>query len=266
MLSSEQASPLGRLILAFGNTPSQYNRLMKKSYLDLVNNRGDHKTNISKILYYGAVQNFMFSSMQNALFSMIFDPDEGEGEDDKYLSKKINTINNMSDTILRGLGIRGATISTLKNMIIEFGEQNQKDWNSDYAEVMVQALNISPPVGIKARQIYGATQTYKYNKDAINEMGVDIDNPAWLALGQVTAGTTNIPLDRVVKKVNNVRAALDDRNEAWQRIATMLGWNTWNVGIPNRKRDAIKNKKKQKKKSSAVTEYEQLLKDLGVNE
>jgi len=265
MLSAEQASPLGRLILAFGNTPAQYNRLMKKSYLDLVNNRGDHRTNISKIIYYGAVQNFMFSSMQNALFAMIFDPDEGEGEDDKYLSKKINTINSMSDTILRGLGIRGATISTLKNMIIEFGEQNQKDWNSDYAEVMVQALNISPPVGIKARQIYGATQTYKYNKDAINEMGPDIDNPAWLALGQITAGTTNIPLDRVIKKVNNVRAALDDRNEAWQRIATMLGWNTWNVGIPNRKRDAIKNKKKQKK-SSAVNEYEQLLKDLGIDE
>ena len=266
MLSAEQASPLGRLILAFGNTPAQYNRLMKKSYLDLVNNRGDHRTNISKIIYYGAVQNFMFYSMQNALFAMIFDPDEGEGEDDKYLSKKINTINSMSDTILRGLGIRGATISTLKNMIIEFGEQNQKDWNSDYAEVMVQALNISPPVGIKARQIYGATQTYKYNKKVINEMGPDIDNPAWLALGQITAGTTNIPLDRVIKKVNNVRAALDDRNEAWQRIATMLGWNTWNVGIPNRKRDAVRNKKKQKNKSGAVTEYEQLLKDLGINE
>ena len=48
----------------------------------------------------------MFSSMQNALFAMIFDPDEGEGEDDKYLSKKINTINSMSDTILRGVGFK----------------------------------------------------------------------------------------------------------------------------------------------------------------
>jgi hypothetical protein len=33
-ISTEQAGPLGRTILAFANTPLQYNRLMKKAYLD----------------------------------------------------------------------------------------------------------------------------------------------------------------------------------------------------------------------------------------
>ena len=44
MISSQQASPLGRLILAFQNTPMQYARLTKKAILDLKNGRGDAKT------------------------------------------------------------------------------------------------------------------------------------------------------------------------------------------------------------------------------
>ena len=39
---------LGKIILAFQNTPMQYNRLMKTAALDLINGRGDVKTNISK--------------------------------------------------------------------------------------------------------------------------------------------------------------------------------------------------------------------------
>ena len=52
-ISMQQASTIGKLILAWGNTPMQYNRIIKKAALDLVNNRGDWKDNISKIVYYG---------------------------------------------------------------------------------------------------------------------------------------------------------------------------------------------------------------------
>ena len=58
-VSMEQASFLGRIILAFQNTPMQYNRLMKKAILDLSNGRGDWKTNVSKIVYYAAIQNII---------------------------------------------------------------------------------------------------------------------------------------------------------------------------------------------------------------
>mgnify|MGYP003325344110 CR=1 FL=1 len=50
-ISMQQAGPLGRIVLAFANTPMQYTRLMKKAALDLKNGRGDAKTNISKIIY-----------------------------------------------------------------------------------------------------------------------------------------------------------------------------------------------------------------------
>ena len=67
LISKQQSSHLGRLILAFQNTPMQYTRLMKKAGQDLINKRGDAKTNISKIIYYGFVQNLIFSTLQNAL-------------------------------------------------------------------------------------------------------------------------------------------------------------------------------------------------------
>ena len=55
-ISQQQASPLGKIILAFQNTPMQYNRLMKRAAQDLVNGRGDPKEHVSKIAYYGAIQ------------------------------------------------------------------------------------------------------------------------------------------------------------------------------------------------------------------
>ena len=56
----------------------QYTRMISKSARDLANNRGDFKTNVSKIAYYGVVQNMAFASLQNALFSEIngFDGDD----------------------------------------------------------------------------------------------------------------------------------------------------------------------------------------------
>ncbi len=113
MISQQQAGPLGRLILAFQNTPMQYTRLMKKAFKDLINGRGDAKTNLSKIVYYGVVQNIIFASMQSALFAMLFDDDDDE---DKYSKKKGRIANTMTDSILRGSGLAGAGISTIKNV------------------------------------------------------------------------------------------------------------------------------------------------------
>ena len=84
LISQQQASPLGRLVLAFANTPMQYARLTKRAILDLKDGRGDVKTNISKILYYGAVQNVIFSALQKSLFALAFDDEE----DDEAKAKK----------------------------------------------------------------------------------------------------------------------------------------------------------------------------------
>jgi hypothetical protein len=111
LVSQEQRSVLGRLVLAFQNTPMQYTRLMKKSMKDLANGRGDAKTHISKIIYYGAVQNFVFSALQSALFAVIpgFDDEDESEMTDKELEKlerkndkrTLRIINSMTDSILK---------------------------------------------------------------------------------------------------------------------------------------------------------------------
>ena len=110
-ISMQQAGPLGRIILAFANTPMQYARLIKKAASDLKNRRGDVKTNISKIIYYGFVQNLIFNALQQAVFAIGFGAIEDE-EDEK--EKYLNTANNMMDSLLRGVGITGAFTSVGK--------------------------------------------------------------------------------------------------------------------------------------------------------
>jgi hypothetical protein len=259
LISQIQASPLGRFIFAWQNTPFQYNRLIKKAALDLINNRGDHKTNISKIIYYGAIQNFIFSALQNALFVLLpgFNGDEDEDEEkqsQKDLAKQIRIANNMLDTILRGSGLPGAIISTIKNIILEYNKQEKKGWFADHTHTLIQAFNLSPPIGNKARKFYKGIQTAKFEKDVINERGWAYDSPQWGVVGNITAAATNIPLDRLVSKLQNVIAAFDSRNEAWQRIATMSGWPTWTVDVePFPEHEQIKiNAKLLRKEESKI--------------
>ena len=71
-VSQQQASSLGRVLLAFANTPMQYGRLTKRAYQDLIAGRGDRKSNISKIIYYTAVQNMIFNVLQQAVTMLRF--------------------------------------------------------------------------------------------------------------------------------------------------------------------------------------------------
>ena len=228
-ISQQQASPLGRLILAFANTPMQYNRLIKKAAGDIINNRGDIKTNISRILYYGAIQNAIFASLQNAIFALAFDDDE----DEEMLNKKSERVlNSMLDSLLRGSGVAGAAAATVKNVILEFIAQSERGYKADYGEVMVEAINVSPPIGSKARKLYSAQKTYKFNRDAMGEMDTfDYNNPIWDAAGNLTSAAFNLPLDRAIRKIDNLREAFNQENSAMQRTFLVLGWSAWDLNV-----------------------------------
>jgi hypothetical protein len=263
LVSMQQASPLGRLVLAFQNTPQQYMRLTKKAARDLINGRGDWKTNVSKIVYYTTVQNLVFSALQNALFATLpgFDDDE---EEESVLEKKkddkiFRIINSMTDTVLKGSGLYGAVISTLKNIAIEYNKQEAKGYKADHAETVLQAASISPPMGSKLRKLYSATKTARFEKDVIAERGwsATIDgrvnlSPKYTLAGNVASGFANIPLDRIVDEVNSLSEALDDRNTKFQRIALGLGWKTWDVGAENEENDLIKEKAKGVRKKEGI--------------
>ena len=141
--------------------------------------------------------------------------------------------NGMVDSILRGSGFAGAAVSTLKNMVLEFMEQEEKR-SPDHAYTVLEMLNMSPPIGIKARKLYSATQTWEFNQDVIQHMSkTNLDNPVYEASFNAIESITNIPLARAYSKVRNIREAFNSDNEAYQRIALLLGWSTWNFGIKN---------------------------------
>ena len=254
MISMQQASPLGKVILAFQNVTSQFNRLGKKAFLDIKNRRisPEYKnasnpqlqsdmSNLSRIAYYLAIQNLIFYSLQSALFMAMFDDDE---DDERWLKKKERMINGSIDSVLRGTGVWGAAVATLKNMAIKWHEQREKGYNADESAVLMEMLNVSPPLGIKARKIVNAEKTLNYNKKTIDEMETfDIDNPMWSAVTSYTEAITNVPLNRLYNKTQNVRESLDNQHNALERVLMFGGWSKWNLGIPNE--EVKKSKKKQ---------------------
>jgi hypothetical protein len=242
-ISAQQAGPLGRLILAFANTPAQYARLTDKAIRDLKNKRGDAKTNISKIIYYTTVQNIIFNAVQQALFAMAFGDEEPE--DEKKKEKYVSIANGMADSLLRGTGIAGSVISVGKNAVIRIINESKKK-RPKYEKVGYELTKISPPVSAKLSRINQAARAYEWNKEEMMTKGFSLDNPAFLAGGNVVSALTNIPLDRVVKKVNNVTKATESDLELWERVALFAGWQDWELGIKEeekpKKRKLIKRK------------------------
>ena len=268
MVSQQQTSTLGRIILAFQNVTAQYARLIKKATLDLVNRRRSRgyqtqiqsdMSNISRIIYYGAIQAVIFNALQNALFAMMFDEDE---EDEKktekfFATKKQRVINGTIDSLLKGLGVGGAVVATIKNYVIKLSENLEDD--SFFKEpASIELLQVSPPIGIKIRKIRRAEKNLEWNKDVITELPLDnLDNPIYETSANYIEGFTNIPVARLLRKVQNISAALDSQNKWWQRVAIGLGWSRWDVGVTD---NEIKEAKKAIRENNKRIDKETKLK------
>jgi hypothetical protein len=259
MISQQQASVLGRFILAFQNVTSQYARIVKKSGIDLVKRRKSpgyvtqaqsDMANVSRIMYYGAIQSMIFYGLQSALFAMMFDDDE---QDEEFFDKKKDRIlNGTLDSLLRGMGVGGAVVSTIKNYVVKLVDNSKSDAYFK-SPAWPELLQISPPIGIKVRKFSAGERTADWNMDAMKEMETfDIDNPGWDAVTNIIEAATNVPLNRLHRKVQNLRAASDSENAWWQRVAVTLGWNKWDVGIPDREIEEIKKGLKGNKKSQST--------------
>ena len=238
-ISQQQAGPLGRIILAFANTPMQYARLIKKAASDLKNRRGDVKTNISKIIYYGFVQNLIFNALQQAIFAIGFgNIEEEEDEKEKYL----NTANSMVDSLLRGVGIAGAFTSVGKNIIVRVIKESQKK-NPKYEKISFDLARISPPISSKLSRLNQAGRAFQWQKEEMREKGFAIDNPALMAGANVISAATNVPVDRLVRKANNVNTAVSQDLELWERFALLGGWQAWELGIDDEPKKSGSRKK-----------------------
>jgi|TARA_R100001530_G_scaffold6058_1_gene7256 hypothetical protein len=250
LLSQQQVSVAGRLVLPFGNTPMQMNRIGMKELLDISKGRYEgfygensltHKMN--KISYYWAVQSAIFAGLQSAAFAMWTMSDD----EPLLAKKKVRAANTMADSFLRGMGISGAVLAGFKNAVMKFAEQNKKGYRGDFSEVGEALLNISPTIGSKFSGTDASGNTYKYNKKSILQKGFSLDNTSGLeAVAQTIQSITNAPTYNYFKKSRNIQSALDEQNAMWQRAHNFMGYSPYDVGA------ADYQKKKSRKKNAPV--------------
>lgn len=231
-ISPQQSSSIGRIVLAFANTPSQYSRMMMKAFRDIKNGRGDLKTNVSKIVYYSFAQNLLFNGLQQGLFRLLFDEDE---EDKVPDNEKIKMINGAADSILRGFGYQGAVISMLKNVAIEYAKQT-KAGRYKSEKLIMEFANVSPPISNKVRKInnisYQSSQMLKQAKES-GEYDFTSRPMLEVASGGIEL-VTNLPLTRVLTKYDNVVSAMNEQHNVVLRTAMLFGWPEWQL-VPEEK-------------------------------
>lgn len=81
---------------------------------------------MSKILYYGFVQNLAFNALQQALFM---------ADEDSITEKQKKTAMGMLDSYARGFGIGGNAFVVGKNIMLDLVERSERN-NPEYIDAV----------------------------------------------------------------------------------------------------------------------------------
>ena len=258
-ISSIQIGPYGRLAFAFMNTPFQYARLSKRAAFDLINGRGDRKTNLSKLTYYTFVQSIFFSAAQNLLnvFDLIplfKDDDEEEELTPEEKTSYFYALNSWIDGQIKMFGIPGLGATVIKNMQLSdyqdelfrnkeaggFIKPKRKEEN----QIIKDLLSFSPPLSSKAQQLSSIDKLKKWNinKQKAAYYGLDDfwylypQDPVWEIRARQANVFFNIPLDRLHRKLENISLALDEETKLHTDLLLLMGYSKY-VQLPKEKWD-----------------------------
>ena len=157
----------------------------------------------------------------------------------------------MIDTWLTGIGYGGKAIGTVKNTIMEYLKQRDKGFRANHAYTILQLLGFSPPIGSKVRKIYSGITNEQWNKEVYMRRGFTLDNPIWSAVGNVIEGVTNAPFGRLANIMLQLDNIMDPSHKWWQRVALLLGQNTWDLGIKDPDIEAIKVEVRAEKREAS---------------
>jgi hypothetical protein len=148
------------------------------------------------------------------------------------------------------------------------------DKQPHYEESAWKVLDFSPPLSIKLRKLVQAAKNWEYNEWKHDEDPWGIDDPAWLSSAYVISSITNVPLDRLVKKITNVRGAVEADQDWWKRVALLSGWQEWELETSGERGDRMEDEKTKKRESKAKEnpglynkrEQVDILKQIGLSE
>lgn len=236
-ISYQQADKYGRMLLTYANTQSQYGRIIKKEITNLKKGRGNAINSIGRIAYYGMLQNAIFIAMQTAVLPLLLNDDEPEQKGFRDRSD-YKIINGVLDSFLRGAGIAGHILSVLKNVGASAYDRSGRP-NPDFGMLLKDIAQVAPSIGSKVSRSFSAG--YYFDK-AVREgrKGSDLATENWLRGSAVTtAAITNLPLDRLLQKFENINNAIDIEGEfeTYQQILMFLGWPDYQLGIDKDEKD-----------------------------
>ena len=211
-LGQSQTTQMGKLILAFANTPMQYNRKMVRAIKDLTasGTSKERKRQAGReLLYYGAAQNIVFTSLQRLMLPGVSGDVEDEAAD---------WVNTLVNNLLRGIGVWGAVVAGLKDALISASRDK---------DIFEPLVNIAPAVGTKIRHLrtaVGAKPIY-----AQSEL---VDDPLVYQVASGINAATNLPADRAVKVVEQVGDAFSSDFEWYEAALRALGWSRYDLDAP----------------------------------
>ena len=293
-VSNIQTGLMGRLIFSFNNTPFQMARLQKKTALDLVNGRGDAKSNVSKLAYYAFVQSTLFYGLQQGFYSSFMSEDDDKLTEKQKIAKykdfdkRLDRIGTSTfQGILTGSGLPGKIAVTGWNTFFEAKKQYDKGYaGKDFFPILNKALSISPTLGSKASRMGRNWNSLifsdftKRGREVKNLYGpFDPQNPNNKAYLSMFGTATNIPLDRIIQKMENIQGVLNENNENWEKAAMFFGAPKWSLQSAEENRSDMDDKlekyykentpKRQRDSTdvAGLTKSEQLnlIKTLGIN-
>ena len=220
-VSQWQTSGVSKYVLAFANTPQQYFRLAQKA-TRTIKEKGisskEGRAALAQIVWYMGIQNAIFTSLQAASMAL-FNGLGTEGEEDE----ERNMLNSAAGTILRGMGLYGAVIDSVKSVIVEAYKQEQKPV-PDHVKSVMKAASISPPLSRKINDLQAIGNAYKYDRD---KTGAESTTATALARG--TAVATNLPTDWLQKKMVAVGDLNDERFTSFQKLLRLMGYTEYTL-------------------------------------
>jgi hypothetical protein len=158
------------------------------------------------------------------LFALAFNDDE---EDEKSIAKFSQVGEGMAESLLRGTGLTGNAAVAVKNLVKAYAKGER--------EPVLKGFTVSPPLYGKVTRLRGAY----FSSKAITKNNIfepSLSNPALSATAQLSSAAFNLPLDRALRKAQNIEAAMSDDAEYWQKVALLLGWASWELGVEKNKK------------------------------
>lgn len=226
-ISMQQASGIGKLILAFQNYPMQATRIQKRAVQDLLANRGNPVKNVRRILYYGALQNVLFHFLQSAAFYIFINKDELKDEEEE--KRLYGILNRMADTILAGSGFNGVIAASIKNVVLELADEFSDGGQKNTREALIRSTAFSPPINSKLRKVNSAFQRFERKQEREKMGDLSFENPFLKSSTELIEAATNLPANRVLRKVENVKLALDKETDFWRSIFLIMGYNKYDL-------------------------------------